>query len=179
MIRDVDLVSYLPPFMQTYKEPVAALEAENAEFAIMWNAVDWVLKNRFITTADEYGISRFEKILGILPGEEDTLESRRLRVQSKWFNKIPYTIEVLLKKLKILCEDRDFSLEYDFQKGYDLKIITNFTSAAQLEELKNLVDTMLPCNINVINYNLLSANSAGEVYTVGGITHTILAEITN
>lgn len=35
MIREVDLVSYLPPFMQTYKEPVAALEAENPEFQIV------------------------------------------------------------------------------------------------------------------------------------------------
>ena len=58
MIREVDLVSYLPPFMQTYKEPVAALEAENPEFQIGWKATDKVLKNRFISTADEYGISR-------------------------------------------------------------------------------------------------------------------------
>ena len=56
MIRDVDLVSYLPPFMQTYKEPVAALEAENPEFQIIWKATDRVLYNRFISTADEYGI---------------------------------------------------------------------------------------------------------------------------
>lgn len=34
MIREVDLVSYLPPFMQSYKEPVAALEAENPEFSL-------------------------------------------------------------------------------------------------------------------------------------------------
>ena len=48
MIREVDLVSYLPPFMQTYKEPVAALEAENPEIQIVWKATDKVMKNRFI-----------------------------------------------------------------------------------------------------------------------------------
>ena len=44
MIREVDLVSYLPPFMQNYKEPVAALEAENPEFSLMWSATDKCLK---------------------------------------------------------------------------------------------------------------------------------------
>ena len=96
MIRQVDLVSYLPPFMKAYKEPVAALDAENPEFYLMWSAVDRVLRNRFIETADEYGLSRYEKMLGIYPSAEDTLESRRSRVRSKWFNKIPYTMKTLL-----------------------------------------------------------------------------------
>lgn len=100
MIREVDLVSYLPPFMQSYKEPVAALEAENPEFSLMWSATDRCLRNRFISTADEYGISRFEKMLKIYPTADDTLESRRSRVQSKWFNTIPYTWKVLLQLIQ-------------------------------------------------------------------------------
>ena len=35
MKREVDLVSYLPPFMQKYREPVAALEAEKPEFDLI------------------------------------------------------------------------------------------------------------------------------------------------
>ena len=97
MIREVDLVSYLPPFMQNYKETVAALEAENPEFAIIWKATDKVLYNHFISKADEYGLSRFEKLLGIFPTSDDTLESRRSRVQSKWFNTLRDTLRVLLQ----------------------------------------------------------------------------------
>lgn len=62
MIREVDLVSYLPPFMQSYKEPVAALEAENPEFSLMWSATDRCLRNRFISTAAE----RTEQVLNLL-----------------------------------------------------------------------------------------------------------------
>ena len=89
MIREMDLVSYLPVFMHNYREPAAALEAENEEFEIVWDTADRVLRNRFIETADEYGISRFEAMLGIYPSEEDTLELRRERVRSKWFDRIP------------------------------------------------------------------------------------------
>lgn len=63
MIRDVDLVSYLPPYLVGYEENHATLEAENPEFILVWNAADRVLYNEFIETANEYGISRFEKIL--------------------------------------------------------------------------------------------------------------------
>ena len=60
MIRDVDLVDYyLPTFMQKYNEPVAALKAEEPEFLLVWKAADRVLYNHFISTADDYGISRF------------------------------------------------------------------------------------------------------------------------
>ena len=52
MIREVELVSYLPEFMKNYKESVVALETENQEFHIVWSAVDKILKNRFIETAD-------------------------------------------------------------------------------------------------------------------------------
>ena len=40
MIREVDLVSYLPPFLAEYKEINIALTAENPEFALAWEAAD-------------------------------------------------------------------------------------------------------------------------------------------
>ena len=62
MVREIDLVSYLPPFMAELKETAVALEAENPEFILVWEAASQVLCNEFIATADEYGIERFENI---------------------------------------------------------------------------------------------------------------------
>ena len=64
-MKKVDLVSYLPPFMADFKEITVTLKAENPEFVLVWVAAEQVLQNEFIETADEYGISRFEKILNI------------------------------------------------------------------------------------------------------------------
>ncbi len=69
MVREVDLMSYLPLFMQGYREPAATLRAEEPEFDIVWAAADRMLRNRSISTADEYGIGRLERILGIYPQE--------------------------------------------------------------------------------------------------------------
>lgn len=179
MIREVDLVSYLPPFMQTYKEPVAALEAENPEFQIVWKATDKVLKNRFISTADEYGISRFEKLLGIHPTDDDTLESRRSRVQSKWFSKLPYTLRVLLQKLTVLCGDTDFTLNHNFTVGYTLTLETDLELYGQVEELEYIINTMIPENIVVNSKNSIPCNIKGAVLFGGGICFINSFSITN
>lgn len=83
-IRDVHLQNYLPQFMKTYEELTALLDAEDPEFKLLWTAAEHALYNHFITEADEYGISRYEKMLGIIPEEGDTLSARRSRVMLYW-----------------------------------------------------------------------------------------------
>lgn len=179
MIREVDLVSYLPEFMQKYKEPVAALKAEDPEFAVVWSGVDRILYNHFISTADENGISRFEKLLNISPSDEDTLESRRSRCQSKWFMRIPYTLRVLLQKLTVLCGDMDFALTHDFATGYTLTLETNLELYGQVEELEHIIDDIVPCNIVTSTSNHIHCVTDGQVYAGGCITYTDIIEIEN
>lgn len=179
MIRQVDLASYLPPFMKAYKEPVAALDAENPEFYLMWSAVDRVLRNRFIETADEYGLSRYEKMLGIYPSAEDTLESRRSRVRSKWFNKIPYTMKTLLSKLEVLCGDTDFILTHNFNVGYTLTIQTALEKFGQVEELESILREMLPENIVVESTNNILWDAEGFLLFSGGVCAVSIYTLSN
>lgn len=179
MIREVDLVSYLPPFMQNYKETVAALNAENPEFLVIWKATDKVLYNHFISTADEYGLSRFEKLLGIFPTSEDTLESRRSRVQSKWFNTIPYTLTVLLQKLTVLCGDTSFVFTHNFKDGYTITLITDLELYGQVEELEYIINTMMPENIDVNSWNNIPCRAEGSALFGGGICYINTFTITN
>lgn len=153
MVRQVDLVSYLPPYLQIYKEQVAALEAENPEFILIWDAVDHCLYNHFISTADEYGISRYEKIMGIIPDEHDNLESRRSRVQVNWVNLLPYTMKTFLQKLNVLCGANHYIVSGSFTEEYLLTIITYLENLGQVDELNELFNEILPCNIVVDSTN--------------------------
>ena len=179
MIREVDLVSYLPPYLQEYnQETVAALKAENPEFRLVWEAANRTLYNEFIATADEYGISRFEKILNILPSKEDTLESRRARVQSRWFTEIPYTMKTLISKLIALCGDTDFEITKDFLY-YKITIETNLELFGQVEELEHIIETMIPCNMVVDSVNKIPCDAEGVGYWGGGICAVEFFLITN
>lgn len=179
MKRDVDLVSYLPPFLQEYDTYRATLDAENPEFKIVWDAGNRVLYNAFIETADEYGISRFEKLLKIYPSKEDTLESRRLRVQIRWFDELPYTMITLLEKLIMLCGKDNFTLEHNFSTGYTLTFSTCLTMPGQVDELDNIFRIMLPCNIIVHSRNMIPCAAIGNFYIAGGLCFTRKIEISN
>ncbi len=179
MIREVELVSYLPAFMQKYKEPAAALAAEDSEFSIAWSEADRILYNHFISTADEYGIARFEKMLGIFPTEADDLESRRMKVQARWVNKIPYTIRVLAEKIRTLSNGADFTIEADFRQEYKISVHTMLELVGQVGELERTMDEIVPCNILILTTNHIRVGTSGEVYGGGGIAYTDIIEIEN
>ncbi len=180
MIREVDLVDYyLPPFMQKYKEPIAALKAEEPEFQLIWKAADRVLYNHFISTADEYGISRFEKLLGIFPSSEDTIESRRERVQSRWFKSIPYTLKTLINKLVTLCGDRDFTIKADFSESYTMILNVSLSIFGQVDELNEVLSYMIPQNIVVKVNNTLNYEQSASIFEAGATVESKLFTITS
>ena len=122
MIREVDLISYLPPFMAAYKEISTTLAAENPEFALVWQAADRVLKNEYIATADDYGLSRFERMLGIIPADGEPLEFRRQAVMLKWVERLPYTIRRLRECLSAALGDDGYML-YERHQEYLLDVV--------------------------------------------------------
>lgn len=178
MIREVDLVSYMPPFMADFKEITATLKAENPEFILIWKATDWILKNEYLETADEYGISRLEKIMDILPSKEDSLENRRTRVQVRLFNKVPYILKVLILKLMLLCGGDHFKItkQYDL---YSIKIETQLETLAQIRELERIIETIIPCNMLTLSENILKSNLEGTVFIGGTVSATECFFITN
>lgn len=163
MVREVDLVSYLPPFLSDYKETNITLTAENPEFILVWKAADQTLKNEFIETADEYGISKFEKLLNIIPSHNDTLENRRARIQFRWFTMLPYTWRMLIQKLTALCGENDFIITKQFN-FYRIDLDVCLELFGQVEELERIIETMLPCNMvmNARNSILINAECAAR-----------------
>lgn len=155
MIREVDLVSYLPPFVANYKETNLTLTAENPEFVLVWKAADRVLKNEFIATADEYGIGRFEKILHIFPSANDTLEIRRARVQTKWFTVLPYTWRMFVQKIAEICRS-DWLVSYTEKGDYMICLEACIELQWQIEGLIDVAEGMLPCNMGLRIKNVLS-----------------------
>lgn len=177
MIREVDLLSYLPPFLQEFKENRETLEAENPEFVLVWCGADRVLKNEFIETADEYGISRFESILKITPSVGDTLEFRRQRVFLRWFNKTPYTFRVFVEKLAAICGDSNFTVAKDFEERYRIDITVDLEMSGLIDEVDRLIAEMMPCNMVVVSLNKMPCIPRGDIYTAGVVCYVEQIEI--
>lgn len=175
-MREIDMVTYyLPPFMQKYKEPIAALKAENPEFNKIWEEAEKVMRNYFICTADEYGISRYEKLLDIKSSSASTLEFRRGAVTSKWNPQIPLTMNGLKSKLELLCgSEEGFVVTYD-NDHYALSVKLALTKKEMRAEAESLVKSLTPENLQLDidllynTYDFLTAYKYGEleVFTYG------------
>lgn len=154
MIRDVDIISYLPSVIADIKVINIAMAAESKEFVLIWKATDKVLKNEFITSADEYGIAEFEKILHILPSVNDTLEVRRARVQAGWFAALPYTWRMFVQKIMEIC-GTTYPVSIMREESYMVNLEAGIELQWQIESLIDMVEKMLPCNMGIAVKNVL------------------------
>lgn len=169
MRDDISLTEYIPEFLGGYSEIKAALKAEEPELELIWASAEEVLSNQFIETADEYGISRYEKLMGILPPAAEGLEARRARVRSKWLSSLPYTFKMLVKKLSVLCGG-DFQVIKNYD-GYTVRVVTHLKLYSELLGLKELLEEMIPANMAIDSFNSTAIRPEGEaaVYTGVGI----------
>lgn len=146
MSCDVDLLAYLPLFMQDFTEIAKTLNAENPEFEIAWEAAHQVLNNQFVETANEYGISKFEKALKIFPSKEDALEFRRQRILSRLRTRPPFTLAFLHQQLDTLLGVGRWTCCVDCL-SYQLTIGTRVEDKTQRAELVHMVNQIKPAHI--------------------------------
>lgn len=179
MAKEVDLLSYWMPVLRQLKEFKEIAKAEEPELRYLLEACDRTLRNLFITTADEYGISRYEKMMGIFPDEGADLETRRFSVQVKWNDKVPYTDEELYNRLLSLCGNEDaFEITPHYEE-YKIDITTELGVKGAFDAVTNLIMDMLPCNLVLTLKNLLKACKSSSLY-VGVVISTAMSyQITN
>lgn len=177
MVREIDLLHYLPLFVQEYKEIQKIMKAEEPEFQLVADESEVLKNNQFISTCDETGIARYEKILHITPTSEDTLESRKSRVIVRWNDAVPYTWKVFMQKMQTLCGE-DFELTEDWN-NYQLYITTHLDIYGQVEELENILGYMPPANILIIAENVLNYLLSGNAFVGAGMAIAEMFQLTD
>lgn len=180
MIKTPDLISYLPHVLQVVREFQAINDVENPEFQVVFDTSEQVLNNLFIQTGDIDGIKRYEKILKIKPSENDTLETRRFRVLSRWNDRIPYTWNALIEKLNTLCGKGNYTISLQ-NNIYTLNLETHLGVYGTVDELNILLDGIIPCNLIIIANNVLYGGKEITLYfgcaVSSGVHYTLSSDL--
>ncbi len=171
--RNVDLLGYLPTYLQNYNEFKILAEVEEPELESLFNELRVVRNNQFINSCDELGVERFEKLLGIGVNKNDALETRRARVLVKWLQDIPYTFETLEKQLDNLCGSFGYSMTL-LQEIYQLDVAVSLAYRGLYNEVQEVLNRIVPCNLVINLY--VDYNKHG---TLKPITHSELGNLTN
>jgi hypothetical protein len=162
-----------PPIMQELKEFQKIAEIEDVFIEKLWQEIENIVDDQFIQTATEKGIARREKMLKISPFADDTIETRRFRVQGVWNDKLPYTYRVLLERLDSLCGPDGYVMELNAGE-YSLNIKIELTKKRMFDEVVKISRQMVPANIVVtveLRYN--------QHMTLVNFTHNQLAQYTH
>lgn len=113
------------------------------------NSID---KDIFLDDATERGISRREKILGITPQDDDTIEERRFKVKTKWNDTYPYTNTDLIQRLDLLLGEGTYTIAID-QEKMEMSCILELKAQKMYDAFVELLEEIVPLNV-VIKYGI-------------------------
>lgn len=144
LVQRKNLIQYLPDFMKQFGELREITRVEDYQFVRMDRKMQSVLNNAFIEDADEYGIQKYESLLGVVPDAEETLESRKRRVLLYWNNAVPYTYRVLIAKLNTYCGINGYDIDMDLE-NYSISL--SIYGKTDISEIEQFLENALPQNI--------------------------------
>ena len=173
MLREINLIEYIPEFMREYAELKELYKTEDIELQRLNELSEVVKNNQFINYCDEVGISKFESLLGIVPEENDLLDNRIARVLSKWNDELPYTLNGLRNKLEAISNGKNFVIVPMYDK-YTIGLTVSLPLKSQLEELKDYLKMVLPANMDYFIDNILRKKTNGTEYFAGNLVTTLI-----
>ena len=137
MIRDywIEEIKKIKEF-----EVIGAIE--DNELTTVSSAITQLIDDQFIQSATEKGIVRREKLLNITPYADDTLESRRFRISSRWDS------SDLTTRLNQLCGENGYTMTIEHD-SYSLTIRVELTVSRMEAEVMDISRKMAPANMRV------------------------------
>lgn len=136
------IINHYPPAIKQIKEMQQIAKAEDIEFSKLYASIDRVIRNMFIKTADEDGVTRFEHMLGITPKSGQSLDDRKTYILFVANRK-----EMSLSELKVMLSSyyEKIRLVNDF---YNMEMIVEIDAGSvDVKTVNEILEEILPLNI--------------------------------
>ncbi len=141
------LIDYLPEFLRDVEENKAILTlAEQPEVKMTWDALKNVMNDQFVIDATENGISRWEKMLKIIPKNEETLEERKFTILTRINEQLPFTMTTLKSQLNSLCGVNNSEVSLN---GFTLLVKVALSAKNSFNDVTSLLKRIVPANMVV------------------------------
>lgn len=147
----VDIKEYFPNLYKDIKEIDTLVNIENEILSEGESKLNQAFYNTFILTADEQGITMFEKILNIYPNLElEDLEFRKQRVLLRLSMPAPFSIQYIRTKLDNILGKDSYELIVDYN-NYGIELHSTAPNQLWYEEMKSLITWIKPANMTFTN----------------------------
>lgn len=173
MVREVDVIGYLPPILHEIKEIVEIANVENPVLESLWQQIEDTLNNQFVVTTNELGAKRYEKMLKLKVPETDTIETRIFRILTRYQEQAPYSYKVLIQLLDSLLGEGQYELKRDVAAKI-LSVKIELTVKGMFDAVVVMLERITPQNMVLtvqLRYN--------QHRTLASFTHAQLAAFTH
>lgn len=167
------LLEYLPPFLREYYEFKQLCKSGDIEVSSIDKAVDWNFDSAFISDCDATVLSKYERLLGIIPTSSQSIENRRNMVLLQWNTVASMTLSQFISKLQEYCGKDNIYVDTSREQFYQLVLWFNIHKV-DVPIIKDFVDTWLPMNVN---YTLNGKTEIEESLKIGFLTKVEKANI--
>lgn len=142
------VIDYLPEWLREFREIKILCDRYQVQMDKLWNAVESLWSNNSIQSLDEHGCDRWEKLLKLKNKNMYTLQDRRNNIVGRLAEQRPYTFKKLCMILDVLCGKDGYTLDLS-PETYTIRIKVMLTSKNMLNDVKELLDRMMPANLMV------------------------------
>lgn len=147
--RVIDISKYWIPIIRktTNFQQIAA--AENPEFNLLVEKLNALEKDGFIPTATEYGVKRWEQILGLVASDGMTLDERKAQILNYLNVKTAYTIRTLRQMLAAIVGEGNYTMHIDNDTQTLHLAFTSEVWNTKMNEVESLLKRVLPMNLDI------------------------------
>lgn len=179
---DRKLKNYLPPVFKQFREFLATIEGEQPQVERLYESTAEALEQQFLHSAGDYGLSRWETSLGIIPKASESLEERRFRLLAHMGSQLPYTHRKLEARLEQLCGTGKYSVDINCTEC-TIKVYVALSAESSYRVVADLLKKMIPANMEVmlsLKYNqhmqfIGMTHSEMAAYTYGAIRNEVFS----
>ena len=154
------LIDYLPPIVKKIRELQEICAAEQPNFDEAEKEIENILCRVFVSQADEKGIMRFEKVYGITPSPEETIEQRRVNILIRNIKR-----NISLSEVLTILYNYTVNIELDCDYNEDEAIITLKDETTDIAIIYKALDEIAPLNV-CIKEKILTENRVSILKTI-------------
>lgn len=161
------LKELLPKYYKGIYEFEILAEVEGDLLEGLRQSLDLEIANQFVITANEEGLERYEKLLGIIA--DGTLEERRQTILAKLNRKGAYNMAFLRSWLDAFLEG-DYFIWQDIELA-QIIIFTKETTRGRLKNLNKFLQLIIPLNQVFMVANILEHYTDCDLNIAAGLQY--------
>lgn len=149
-----DLYRY-PPHLLKMREGGFIQDVADAFLKELEAVIDLLDGDLTVDDATETMLVRYEKMLGISPTDDESLEERRFAVRTKLYNYPPYTRKQFENRLNGLIGTDNHMVDIDYKSGI-ISVGIYVPTESMYRAVNGLIDEIVPLHIRINIYQLFN-----------------------